>query len=224
MNVTNLQSKYGQKLYSLANGYAKSMFDNIPMELIEIIACYLLISMRFYEEKYGGKMEIDAENDSVKMTDRVVHWSSIVFGTQPISINVCNKFRIKFLWKHKTMSFFMGFIRTKDIANCSFNWDSYIGACTQSLGILIHSHSTTYDLFTNIEDYDTQDFEYTSTERFGKYQTFELLFDFVESKITIFHGKKEADTIFNIKLDNIFPAISMYRENEEIQIVEYEFF
>ena len=109
------------------------------------------------------------------------------------------------------------------LCNCSFDWDKNIGADRQSFGILVHSMSKSFDLFTRITDFKKEDLEYAALEKFGENQIFELLFDFLESKITIFHGGKKADTICNIALRNIFPAISMYRELEEIQIVEYEF-
>lgn len=225
MNVNHEEPRYKVRLNKLAHGFCRFIFKDIPMELIEIIINYLLISMQFYEDKLGDNMEVDVKNNSVKMSDVVNDWSSIAFGKEPISIKICNQFRIKFLWKHKTISFFMGFIMTSNIETCSFDWNESVGTDDKSFGILIHSWAKKLDVFTKnmrgIKGFDKE--SYIASKAFGENQTFQLLFDFVESKVMIFHEDKMTHCINDIELNDIIPAISMYRENEEIQVLEYEF-
>eukprot|EP01084_Bolivina_argentea_P067361 122672_1 len=225
-----MNTRYKIRLTNLVNGYIRNLNINqqIPIELKQIVVSYSLIVLEFYEKQHGNNLEFSNGN-IVKLKCKVADWSACAFGNHPISLEICNKFKIEFKWIHQTMSFFMGFIVTKDFNNLEFNWNDYIGGgkdnIRKSWGVLIHSYNKSFSLFD--ASYTGKILDYQAPKQFSENDTFGLLFDFVDSTITIYHNSEKADSLalpsehYNCKC--IIPAIAIYREMEEIEVIDYEF-
>ena len=183
------------------------------------------IILSFDKKRHGKYLEFDGNKNSVKCIKHDNLYHTALFGIE-IKKSICNLFKIKFkivkYGKYQNSSdFFIGF--TTLIARESMkNYNQAIGCGLnkkQSIGIRICGN----DLFLYDQNNVKTKINYDITsDRFKINETFKFIFNFNNNTWILCHDLKQ---IYKSKLNTncIIPAVTLGNQDEEIQVLSWEF-
>eukprot|EP01084_Bolivina_argentea_P193686 332272_1 len=199
--------------------------NQMSIDIINICVRYYGSKLIFNPNYHGDHMSFI--NDNIVNNCMRDKFGTCIFGEE-LRTTKCNKFNLYIKWKQCTHGFIMGFI-TSNVYGKQFNWNGRLGSKINrehSVGILVNKTSKKFSLWSKnvVGNRMFNNLDYCSKNEFKQGDIFILSFNIAENKLMIFHNGSMADQLSLDEYTTIIPAFTLWKKDEEIEIVKYQFY
>eukprot|EP01084_Bolivina_argentea_P161789 281600_1 len=226
--MTTLQSNLKlipQRQKDIVSGYIREYHcDVIPDVVMDLIIIFFYTILEFDSKHHGTNLQFINGNIVKKLNKYGCR--TCIFGGE-INDSLCREFNIYCKWKTvcniNGIRMYFGFILST-LQSIDFN-DSLGGFQNRKhcISFYVHSRFNQFLLSQKDNDYNETLRNYKSPTEFKQGDIFKLNVNFPQNELTIYHNGRIAEKTTLHYYKKIIPALSLYDNDNEVEIIKYEF-
>ena len=198
----------------------------IPIEIYGIFYDYYHFQITFHQHLDYPKNAITIIDDTLAKKSMEDYSYAHCFINEEISANACKQFNVTIKWVNMVLDFFAGYITIdpkeylKKYGNNAILATTDDAECAEC--VWIHSTVDTLDVYNKDNPGGLTTDKVADTD-FDEGDVFIFSFDFEKDQWRINHNGKDIYTLSLKGCKKLTPTFSMYEENEQIAISNYEY-